>query len=319
MKVAKYILQNSKNKQKNLKYDFMPELLEIIERPSHIAGKVIIITISCLLLFSITWAHLSQIDVVVNGSGYIATSESSSIVTSNVNGIIKNIYVADGDRVETGAALFELDSSQVELEIDRIEKQLEILERQKESASNMASQYGSYADELLYTIEMNICNYESELARQKLILEQMVIKAPITGNVLLSELSKGQMLQGTQQVAVITPNEDSFIFECYIQNKDIADINIGDKVLIKLSAYSYSDYGAIEGTVAYISPTATISDNGSSVYEIKVEIDENDCHEDIDFKSGMVGSIEVNIGKRSVLDYFLEPILGNLSSSLKEK
>ena len=50
-----------------------------------------------------------------------------------------------------------------------------------------------------------------------------------------------------------------------------------------------------------------------------VEIDEVSCHKDIEFKSGMSGMVEINIGKRSVMDYFLDPILGNLNNSLKEK
>lgn len=320
MKLAKYILQNSKNKQKNLKYDFMPELLEIIERPSHVAGKVIVITISCLLLFSIIWAKIAHIDVVINGSGYITTVESACTITSNANGCVKHTYVANGDYVEKGEVLFELDTSQIELEIDRLEKQLKLLKEQKESVINMTNQLESYTNELLYTIEMNICNYESELLRQQLELEQMIVKAPIAGNVMLgSGLCKGQMVQKMQQVLVITPSEIPFIFQCYINNKDIADINIGDKVLIKLSAYSYSDYGAIEGNVTYISPYATVTDDGNSIYEIKIEIDETNCHKDVELKSGMAGTVEVNIGKRSILDYFLDPILGSLNNSLKEK
>lgn len=51
----------------------------------------------------------------------------------------------------------------------------------------------------------------------------------------------------------------------------------------------------------------------------KVELNKEECNKNINFVSGLSGSMEINIGKRSVMDYFLEPILGNLNDSLKEK
>lgn len=56
-----------------------------------------------------------------------------------------------------------------------------------------------------------------------------------------------------------------------------------------------------------------------NVYAVKVEIDENLLPEDIKLISGLSGTMEINVGKRSVLDYFLEPIVGGLENSLKEK
>ena len=52
-KLSKYILKNGKNKDKNLKYDFMPSLLEIIERPTHVAGKIIVVAIASLLVVAL--------------------------------------------------------------------------------------------------------------------------------------------------------------------------------------------------------------------------------------------------------------------------
>lgn len=54
-------------------------------------------------------------------------------------------------------------------------------------------------------------------------------------------------------------------------------------------------------------------------YEIWVDIDESGCNNAIKLMSGMTGNVEVKVGKRSVMDYFLEPILGSVDRSLKEK
>ncbi len=363
--LTKYILKNSKNNEKNLKYDFMPALLEIIERPSHIAGRVIVIAIATLLVFAIIWASIAKIDVVINGSGYVTTALEESSVSAQTGGIIKTVNAASGDYVAKGDVLIQLDTSETEISIKQLEETLALLEVQKKvaemyvedvnaiinvdeypiehqyavkklvyenetvklqlnnypsSADSIKLQYESGLVELLYELTHNITVYEEELELQRLAYEKLSIKAPVSGYILTSEaVYVGQMIQSLQPLFVIIPSDSEYIFEGYIDNKDISSVKVGDMVQIKLQAYSYSDYGAVEGEIVYISPSVITNDANQSVYEIQVKIDEENCHKDIEFISGMAGSIEVNVGKRSVMDYFLEPILGSLDKSLKEK
>lgn len=363
--LTKYILKNSKNNEKNLKYDFMPALLEIIERPSHIAGRVIVIAISALLVFAIVWATLAKIDVVINGSGYITTALGESAVSAQTGGVIKTVNAVEGDYVTKGDVLIQLDTSETEIAITQLEETLALLEVQKKvaemyledvnaiinadeypiehqyavnklmyenetvklqlnaypsSADSIKLQYESGLNELLYELTHNITVCEEELELQKLSLEKLSIKAPISGYILTSEsVYVGQLVQSQQPLFVITPSDSEYVFEGYIENKDISAVEVGDTVHIKLQAYSYSDYGAVEGEIIYVSPSAITNASNQSVYEVWVQIDEENCHEDIELISGMAGSVEVKIGKRSVMDYFLEPIIGSLDKSLKEK
>ena len=104
--------------------------------------------------------------------------------------------------------------------------------------------------------------------------------------------------------------------ECYVNNKDIAQIKLNDKVNIKLDAYPYSEYGTVNGRLIYISPDASVIEGIGSVYEVTAEI-ENDS-ESIILISGMTGSIEIITDTRTVLSYFLEPILDGFENSFKE-
>lgn len=88
---------------------------------------------------------------------------------------------------------------------------------------------------------------------------------------------------------------------------------------IKISAYSYSDYGDIDGRVTYISKSSYQIEGMGNVYKIEVEIDREGFNEEIKLMSGMSGTVEIDVGKRSVLDYFLEPILQGMKNSLKEQ
>ena len=98
-KMTEYILKHSRKKDKELKYDFMPSLLEIIERPAHKAGTVIILGVFTLLIAAIIWACLSKIDVVVTSSGSVQPIGNINVVQSYAGGFVKAIDIKEGDYV----------------------------------------------------------------------------------------------------------------------------------------------------------------------------------------------------------------------------
>lgn len=89
-KLTEYVLKHSRKRDKELKYDFMPSLLEIIERPAHKAGTVIIFGVFTLLIAAIVWACLSEIDVVITSSGSMQPVGNINVVESYTNGLCKS-------------------------------------------------------------------------------------------------------------------------------------------------------------------------------------------------------------------------------------
>ena len=79
---AEYMKKHSKRRDKDLKYDFMPQMLEIIERPANKAGVVIIVGTLSLLVVFIIWASLSKTDVVVSSSGLVQPVGNLNVVQS---------------------------------------------------------------------------------------------------------------------------------------------------------------------------------------------------------------------------------------------
>ena len=120
--LTNYLRKYRQQKDRTLKYDFMPSLLEIVERPAHIAGKWIIILISLLLLIVLLWASLSRIDVVVVGTGEIVPEERVQSVSSLTNGIVKSMNVKEGDQVEKGTTILELDDAVTKQNVGQLEK-----------------------------------------------------------------------------------------------------------------------------------------------------------------------------------------------------
>lgn len=124
-------------------------------------------------------------------------------------------------------------------------------------------------------------------------------------------------MQTSQVLAAIMPSDA--LIECggYLLNRDRADVTIGMPAVLKLDAYPSSDYGALSAEVGFISPVPLVDEQLGSVYEIRATI--QDTNAGIQLIAGLEGSMEIHIGSRSVLSYFLEPITKGLDSSFKEK
>lgn len=364
--LSEYIVKTSTVRDKRLKYDFMPSLLEIIEKPSHIAGKVIIIGIALLLLVSIIWAALSKINVIVSGTGNISPQNSIVTIKSTISGVVSKINYSDGDYVKAGDLVVTLETENIDAQINKLEdsinrlkveaaikniyledvnkqvnvsdyddkysdlinniileNKLKLLELERyngETANIIKLQYITELSGKIAQIDGEIEGYENELKALKLQLENYQIKSPINGCISgMAVNSTGQMVTQADVLLQIVPTDKPLVFEGYIQDKDIANIKIGDVAKIKISAYSYSDYGDIDGRVTYISKSSYQIEGMGNVYKIEVEIDREGFNEEIKLMSGMSGTVEIDVGKRSVLDYFLEPILQGMKNSLKEQ
>ncbi|MDR2673192.1 MAG: hypothetical protein LBC35_07985 [Coriobacteriales bacterium] len=86
---------------------------------------------------------------------------------------------------------------------------------------------------------------------------------------------------------------------------------------IRLEAYPSSDYGEVTGTVSYVSPVPFMHEQLGSVYKVRATMESAD--NEVHLIPGLAGSMDICIGRRSVLAYFLEPITKGLDTSLKEK
>ncbi len=131
-KLTEYVLRHSKKHDEELKYDFMPSMLEIIERPAHKAGTVIITGIFTLLVAAVIWACLSETDIVITSQGNIQPVGNINVVESIVNGTVKSIGITEGQYVEAGDTLIELDSQNLEIEAEHLKRQAEIYRVQSE-------------------------------------------------------------------------------------------------------------------------------------------------------------------------------------------
>ncbi|MGB4091062.1 MAG: HlyD family efflux transporter periplasmic adaptor subunit [Ruminococcus flavefaciens] len=159
---------------------------------------------------------------------------------------------------------------------------------------------------------------EFELEKYNLSIENQKITAPVNSYInTISVNNIGDTVTAAQQVITLVPADIPVEMVCYIKNMDIADIKTGMEAEIKLEAYPYNKYGTVKGTVKYISPSSFNTEKMGSVYLVKLDVE--NTNPDINVMSGLSGTVEVKLDRRSVMSYFLEPITKGFKESLKEK
>lgn len=173
-------IKNLKNENdKRLKYDFMPDVQEFIERPIHPAGRIIIFTIFLVFAAAIIWACVGEVDEVATLRGIVKPETNVKVVQSPQNGTITKIAVKNGDFVKQGDVLIELDNENNEEQIKLLDLQIKSLS--DESALYEKSLNGDDYDESKYDLEIvNIIKAEKqEYETQKQLLNSRIDEANI--------------------------------------------------------------------------------------------------------------------------------------------
>lgn len=169
----------------------------------------------------------------------------------------------------------------------------------------------------LNSLEVKIKETEKDIEETNRAIEQKHIKAQTDGIITnLSVNSTGLLITAGTQVAYIIPENEETIFRAYVKSSDIEGLKTGDSVSIRIAALKDTPYDRMEGHIQRIGDVAVSIEGMGSVYRVDIALQEIP---DGYLKIGEEGSCDILIGKRSVLDYFLEPFLKVMKDSLHEK
>jgi adhesin transport system membrane fusion protein len=168
----------------------------------------------------------------------------------------------------------------------------------------------------LAVVEETLRSAEDRVARTS-------VKAPVRGIVnRLGVTTIGAVAQPGFELAEIVPLEDSLRVEAKIAPRDVAFIHPGQVARVKLTAYEYLVYGPLEGTVERISADSFTDDRDRTFYRVTVRTDQNHLEKDgvlHPILPGMVASVDILTGRKSVLKYLMNPILRARDESMRER
>ena len=103
---------------------FLPAALSLQETPVHPAPRRAAIAICALFVIAIVWATLGQVDIVAVAAGRIVVSERTKTLQPLERSVVKRVLVKDGDSVQAGQVLVELDATITNADTTNVQEQL---------------------------------------------------------------------------------------------------------------------------------------------------------------------------------------------------
>jgi len=168
---------------------------------------------------------------------------------------------------------------------------------------------------------------EIEVLRDSLqVLEEKRLLSPTEGKINnINVTTIGGVVKPGETIMQILPTSSDLVIDAKVSPADIAYVQEGQSATVKLDAYDYSIFGAMNGTVSYISPDTLIEKTPKGeepYYRVLVVITgaEFEGREDeIVIKPGMTASVDIKAMERTVLSYLTKPITKTLSEGMGER
>jgi len=155
-------------------------------------------------------------------------------------------------------------------------------------------------------------------------VSRTLVTSPVRGivNKLLVNTIGGVIQPGVDLVEIV-PLDDTLLVEAKVRPQDIAFLHPGQEATVKFTAYDYTIYGGLKAKLEQIgADTITDEDKKTTYYIIKLRTDRS--HLGTDEKPlliipGMVASVDIITGKKTILSYLLKPIIRARAEALHER
>jgi len=202
-----------------------------------------------------------------------------------------------------------------DVEVMRLRRQrndmlLQIQERSNRFRQDASTDLAKARTELVQLDEQQVVKEDA--------LKRTTLKSPVRGIVKnIRSGTVGGVIGPGAAILEIVPLGERVLVEARIKPADIGFVHVGQHAEVKLSAYDYATYGGLSGTVEYISPDALgderVGAQDSTYYRARIRTDasklrgRNDAL--LQVLPGMVATVEVRTGDRTVMDFMLKPLL----------
>lgn len=229
------------------------------------------------------------------------------------------------EELKMNEALFKMgDTSR--LEVMRSKRQVGELQGRMSAARN---KYQQDARQEATKIAEELSSSRYKLEERQSVLNHTEINAPVAGVVkYLKVTTIGGVLRPGDELMHISPTDGDLIIEVKITPVDIGQLKIGLPVSVKLDAFDYSLYGALVGSLTYISSDTLLEQigNGQSAafYRAQIRLDSelnkaNPKLASVAIKPGMTATVDIRTSSRTILQYLVKPIFKAFGGALNER
>ena len=202
-------------------------------------------------------------------------------------------------------------------------------------ANAAVSEALSQANEARFTFRQDALNERSQVDQKIAVNEQSLrgargrlnkseLRSPVEGVVNDVQVTTiGGFVQAGQKVMEVVPMGDKLLVETRVKPSDIAFIKVGDKALVKVTAYDFSTYGGLDGRVVQVSADSIYDEATREAY-FNVIVETTKAYlmaqgRQLPITPGMMTDTQIITGRKSVLSYLLKPVLKARSDALRER
>lgn len=219
-------------------------------------------------------------------------------------------------------------------EVNRLEGEVRSVESEIDAATQAISEFENRLQTLqnkstdaalkeLEEVENQMAQNKETLNKLQGRVQRMSVRAPVRGLVKGMRINTiGGVIGPGEPIMEIVPLDRTLIVEAHIEPRDIGNLRVGQPARVKVSAFDFSRYGVIEGTLEFLSATTFVNEEGRSYYKGRIVLDKN--HVGPDPKKnlilpGMTVEADIITGEKTVLAYLLKPIHTSLNSAFRER
>ena len=239
-----------------------------------------------------------------------AKDQETALVEKELTGV-RQLY--DQHLVQISRAQFIASRAQAKGKIT--ETELQIIQVDKDMVSEVSKDLRETNDKIGELIERKV-TAEDQLRR-------VDIRAPQDGVVEQSTVhTVGGVINAGDAIMLIVPQTDDLQVEAKVNPQDIDKLQVGQKTLLRLSAFNQRTTPELNGIVSRVSPDVTTDQRtGQSYYTIRVSMPPAEIARlgDVRLIPGMPAEAFVQTGDRTMLSYLMKPLNDQLMRAFKEK
>lgn len=263
---------------------------------------------------------LKQQETLAYNARKLALSESLNALDHSLSAVTRELAITE-PMVSQGVMS--------EVELLRLRRQHAELLGQRAERRN---RYLTDANNELVRVASDLSQTKENASAREDTLMRTTIRSPMKGVVKNVQITTvGGVIQAGQPILEIVPTEDEMLVEAYVKPSEVAFLKVGQKAVVKLTAYDFNKYGGLDGVLEHLSPD-TLRDERQKrpgnpmeleegLYRILIRVKEAEGLRNglkLTPTPGMTATVEIRTGQKSVLEYLFRP-LQNISQALRER
>ncbi len=228
---------------------------------------------------------------------------------------------------ESEDALFNVEAAEKELAIaqSKVVESSARARSAKEGLNGLLDEHRSSTYEALSEAEFELDSIKQELVKVQERLAQQVLRSPVDGVIQQMSINTvGGYITRAEKLMVIVPENTPMELNATILSKDIGFVALDQEARVKVDSFEYTRYGYLQGDLQWIGSDSIVDEKQGFVYPARIALKETTLPNQVNGRAatvvpGMSATVDVVIGQRRLINYFIGPLLRYRDESLRER